>query len=80
LETSAKLSGAWVALAAGWSGGSIAPLGAAPMPPSPAATAQALRVALLSAASRLASDRKQAIMASWVQTALRALKEGVQFV
>jgi hypothetical protein len=80
LETSAKLSGAWVALAAGWSGGSIAPAGAAPMPPAPAGTAQAIRVALLSAAPRLASDRKQAIMASWVQSALRGLKEGFQFV
>jgi hypothetical protein len=79
LETSPKLSGAWVALAAGWSGGSIAPAGAAPMPPSPAATAQAIRVALLSAAARLASDRKQAIMVSWVEAASRALQEGVQF-
>jgi hypothetical protein len=79
LETSPKLSGTWVALAAGWSGGSIAPIGAAPMPPSPAATAQAVRVALLSAAPRLASDRKQAIMISWVEAASRALHEDVQF-
>ena len=77
LETSARLSGAWVALAAGWSGGSIAPAGAQPMPPSPAATAQAVRVALLSAAPRLAASRKQAVMTGWLEFALRALEQGM---
>jgi hypothetical protein len=79
LETSPKLSGAWVALAAGWSGGSIAPVGAAAMPPSPAATAQAVRVALLSAGPRLARDRRVAVMAAWVEFALRSFDEGVRF-
>ena len=79
LETSPRLSGAWVALAAGWSGGSIAPVGAAPLPSSPAATAQAVRVALLSAAARLANDRRETIMAAWVEFALQSLDKGMRF-
>jgi hypothetical protein len=79
LETSAKLSGGWIALAAAWSGGSIAPAGGPPMAPSPAATAQAVRVALLSASTRLANDRRPAIMTAWVEFALRSLDEGMDF-
>jgi len=78
LKTNAKLSGTWVALAAGWSGGSIAGVGP-PVPPPPHATPQAVRVALLSGASRLAGPERPAIMNAWIQTALRCLETGVEF-
>ena len=76
LETSARLSGAWVALAAGWSGGSIAPPDAPPTPPAPAATAQAVRVALLSAAPRLAEPQRPGMLTAWVEGALQKLTGG----
>jgi hypothetical protein len=79
LESSPKLSATWVALAAGWSGGSIAPTDAPPMPPSASATAQAVRVALLSAGPRVAADQRKVIMQNWVKLALTYVETGVDF-
>lgn len=79
LETSARLSGAWVALAAGWSGGSIAPADAPPLPAAPSATPQAVRGALLSAATRLAPDKRQAMMAQWVEQAIAWVAAPIEY-
>lgn len=79
LATSRRLSGAWLALAAGWSGGSVAPSDAPPAPASPAATAQAVRVALLSCGPRLAPDQRDVMMTQWVEQALRQVSEPVEY-
>ena len=66
-----KLPATWVALAAGWSGGSMAPSDAQRLPVAPQLTAQAVRVALMAAAPRLAFKARDAAQQAWIDTGLR---------
>lgn len=52
----------WLALAAGWSGGSVAPPEADPIPPEPEKTARAVRVAMFMALSSMRSELRDQIM------------------
>lgn len=79
LESSPKLPTTWLALAVGWSGGSIAPPHAPPLAASPSQTPQAVRVALLTARSRLAADRRTGIVNSWVGHAMKIVEAGIEF-
>ena len=71
MASSTKLPATWVALAAGWSGGSMAPADAQRLPVAPQLTAQAVRVALMSAAPRLAFKARDAAQQAWIDTGLR---------
>ena len=51
--------GVWLALGAGWSGGSISGRGLPPVPPPVGATGQALNAAINSALARVAQDRRR---------------------
>jgi uncharacterized protein DUF6931 len=62
----------WLALAAGWSGGSVVPPEFDPIEAKPEKTARAVRVALFVALSRLTSDNKDRIMTA-------CLEDGIQF-
>ena len=62
----------WLALAAGWSGGSVVPPEFDPIEAKPEKTARAVRVALFVALSRLTGDNKDRIMTA-------CLEDGIQF-
>ena len=79
LDSSNMLSGTWMALAVGRSGGNVAPAEAEPVAADPAATALAVRAALLSGATRVAHDARDAIMQRWVTLALSHIERGVEF-
>lgn len=51
--------GVWLALAAGWSGGSISGKGLPPVPPPVGATGQALNAGITSALARVPQDRRR---------------------
>lgn len=52
LAARVKTPGVWIALAAGWSGGSLAPRGLAPVTPPPYLTPRAVNTAVLAALAR----------------------------
>lgn len=79
LSSSNEFSGTWMALAAGRSGGNIAPAGVEPAAADPAATAEAVRAALLSASTRVAHEKRDAIMKKWVTLALSHIESAVEF-
>lgn len=62
----------WLALAAGWSGGSVVPPEFDPIEAKPEQTARAVRVALFVALSRLTGDGKHRIMTT-------CLEDGIHF-
>jgi len=68
----ARSPATWVALAAGWSGGSVVPDDMGYAPADPEQTAKAVRVALFIALSRLEDDAKHRVMTS-------CLQDGIQF-
>ena len=57
----------WVALAAGWSGGSVVPEDMGYAPADPEQTAKAVRVALFIALSRLEGDAKHRVMTACLE-------------
>lgn len=57
MASATKTPGAWIALGAGWSGGSMAPVGSPPVEPPAYLTAKAINAGILSALARV--DRKQ---------------------
>ena len=72
MQTNSKLSGTWAALAAGWSGGSMSPSEAAyRVPVSPHLTAQAVRVAMMSAAPRVAERARDLTQQAWIDAGVR---------
>ncbi|MCI4678278.1 hypothetical protein K9U39_07815 [Rhodoblastus acidophilus] len=79
LGSSKSLSGTWIALAAGRSGGNIAPADAEPVAADPAATAEAVRAALLSGSTRVAREKRDAIMKRWVTLAVSHIESAVEF-
>jgi hypothetical protein len=62
----------WLALAAGWSGGSMAPAETPPVPPPPHLTAKAVRAAILMALARVGARER----AQWLRACVEA---GIRF-
>jgi hypothetical protein len=67
----AKTPGAWLALGAGWSGGSMAPPGMAPVPPPPFLTARAVNAGVLGGLARVAIKQRAAILSACVTMGVR---------
>jgi hypothetical protein len=63
----AKTPGVWVALAAGWSGGSLAPRGMAPVSPPPYLTARAVNTAILAALARIPIAQRKTTLRDLVE-------------
>jgi hypothetical protein len=66
-----KSPATWVALAAGWSGGSIVPEEMGFAPADPEQTAKAVRVALFIALSRIEAAEKQRLMTACLQDGIQ---------
>lgn len=71
MSAPAKTPGAWIALGAGWSGGSMAPPGMAPVVPPPYLTARAVNAGVLSALARVAIKQRAAILSACVAMGAR---------
>jgi hypothetical protein len=61
--------GVWLALGAGWSGGSMSARGLPPVPPPPSATGQALNAGIHSALARVAQDKRRRMLDHFVSMA-----------
>ncbi|HVV93443.1 MAG TPA: hypothetical protein VHD15_08500 [Hyphomicrobiales bacterium] len=61
-EADSRLPSSWMALAAGWSGGSIVPPEVGVVPAAPHQTARAVRAGLMIAMVRIASENLPAVM------------------
>lgn len=66
-----KSPATWVALAAGWSGGSIVPEEMGHVPADPEQTAKAVRVAMFIALSRVGAREKQQVMTACLQDGIQ---------
>jgi hypothetical protein len=71
-----KSPATWIALAAGWSGGSIVPENMGHAPADPEQTAKAVRVALFIALSRLDPKEKQRVMTACLQDGMQLASGG----
>lgn len=70
MDTRVKTPGVWVALAAGWSGGSLAPRGMAPVTPPPYLTARAVNTAILAALARMPATDRSGLLRDFVEMGL----------
>jgi hypothetical protein len=70
-QSSPEAPSTWLALAAGWSGGSLSEKGEHPIPAPPEGTAQGIRCAVLLARGRLPRDRSATFETGWLDAALR---------
>lgn len=66
-----RIATTWLALAAGWSGGSIVPDGSSPVPAKAEQTARAIRGALLMTRAQLPPASADAILAAWLEDGIR---------
>jgi hypothetical protein len=66
-----KTPGVWIALGAGWSGGSLAPPGMAPVVPQPFLTARAVNAGVLSAIARVAIRQRAAVLGACIAMGIR---------
>ena len=66
----------WVAFAAGWSGGSVAPDEMGHVPTDPEQTAKAVRVAFFIALSRLEGDAKHRVMTACLEDGIKLASGG----
>ncbi|MCV0396012.1 MAG: hypothetical protein K5878_11655 [Rhizobiaceae bacterium] len=66
-----KTPGAWVALGAGWSGGSMTPPDSAPVPPPPHLTAKAINAAVLSVLARVPLANRASTLKSFVDMGIQ---------
>lgn len=66
----------WLALAAGWSGGSMAPAGTPPVPPPPHLTAKAVRAAILMALARVGPQERARWLVACVEAGIRFAEGG----
>jgi hypothetical protein len=71
-----KSPATWVALAAGWSGGSIVPEEMGYAPADPEQTAKAVRIALFIALSRVGSHERRPIMTPCLQDGIQLASGG----
>lgn len=65
---------AWVALAAGWSGGSMVPEPNQPVPPAPHLTAQAVRAAVLTSLAMVPVKQRRERLSAAVQAVVRQVE------
>jgi hypothetical protein len=65
---------AWVALAAGWSGGNVSSAEAGAVPAPPDLTARAIRVAVLSSLARVGARERAATLTACVEMGLNLLR------
>lgn len=65
-----KTPGVWIALAAGWSGGSIAPRDMEPVPAQPFFTPKAVNAGILFMLARVATADRPAVLAGFVEMGL----------
>jgi hypothetical protein len=61
-----KSPGVWIALAAGWSGGSLAPVGMPKVPPPPYLTARAVNTGILGALARVENRHREPTLRAFV--------------
>lgn len=66
-----KTPGVWVALAAGWSGGSMAPADTASVPPPPFLTARAVNAAILGLLARVDTQHREQVLLVFVDMAVK---------
>ena len=71
MSASIKTPGAWIALAAGWSGGSMAPSGMAPVVPPPYLTARAVNAGILSALARVPIKQRAMVLEACVSMGIQ---------
>jgi hypothetical protein len=71
-----KSPATWVALAAGWSGGSVVPDEMGYAPADPEQTAKAVRVAFFIALSRLEGDAKHRVMTACLEDGIKVASGG----
>lgn len=62
-----KTPGVWIALAAGWSGGSLSPRGLAPVTPQPFLTARAVNAGILGGLARVATAQRVQMLGGFVE-------------
>lgn len=70
MATQVKTPGVWIALAVGWSGGSLAPRGLSVVTPPPHLTPRAVNTAILAALARVPVDKRQSTMRDFVDMGL----------
>lgn len=70
-QSNMKVATTWLALAAGWSGGSVVPAESGHIPATPEQTARAIRGGLLMARARLPQETADAILAAWIEDGIR---------
>lgn len=70
MEADVKTPGVWIALAAGWSGGSLAPRGMAPVAPPPFLTARAVNTGILAALARVPVGHRTSVLREFVEMGL----------
>lgn len=75
MDSSAKTAGVWLALGAGWAGGSMSGADLPPVPPPPYLTARAVNGAILSGLARGPLEARKETMDRFVRMAMR-LGEG----
>jgi len=66
-----KTPGVWVALAAGWSGGSLAPRGMETVTPQPFLTARAINAGILSCLARVPQNDRSAVLVALVEMGIQ---------
>lgn len=76
VEARAKTPGVWIALAAGWSGGSMVGPDLPPVPPSPHLTAKAVNAGVLSVLARVEIGTRVSTMGSFVRMADQLARDG----
>lgn len=69
-----KTPGVWAAFAAGWSGGSMAPADASPVPPPPFLTPRTVNAAVLSLLARVETRHRDEVLRTFVGMAVRLLE------
>lgn len=71
LESKTKTAGVWLALGAGWSGGSMTGPDLPPVPPAPYLTARAVNAAILSALARRDLSERQTLIERFARMAIQ---------
>lgn len=66
-----KTPGVWIALAAGWSGGSLAPRGMETVTPQPFLTARAVNAGILSCLARVPLGDRAGVLAAFVEMGIK---------
>jgi hypothetical protein len=69
-----QMPGPWLALAAGWSGGSMSPVEGSPVPPPPHLTGSAVRGAVLMSLARTGAKERGALLSACVDGGLRLME------